>query len=173
MPGEDGIAVIRSVREWSDMPIIVLSAHTSEQDKVQALDAGADDYLTKPFGMGELLARVRAALRRTAGKRSVDSLLDFGRLQIDLTARTVRVDGEEVHLTPTEYDLLRELATNADKILTHQMLLARVWGPASENSTNYLRVYINHLRRKIERDPSRPDYLITDPGVGYRFRSRT
>jgi two-component system KDP operon response regulator KdpE len=171
MPGIDGIGVIDQVRAWSDVPIIVLSAHATERDKVEALDSGADDYLTKPFGMAELLARVRAALRRAAGRNSTDTLLDFGRLKIDLAARTIRVEDEEVHLTPTEFDLLRELATNADKVLTHQMLLTRVWGPAADSSTHYLRVYMNHLRRKVERDPARPDYLITDPGIGYRFRS--
>jgi two-component system KDP operon response regulator KdpE len=170
MPGMDGIDVIRQLREWSSIPIIVLSAHAEERDKVQALDAGADDYLTKPFGMEELLARIRAALRRSASGDQAVPMLDFGRLKLDLTARVVTVDGAEVHLTPTEYDLLRVLATNAGKIMTHQMLLTRVWGPASEDSTNYLRVYINQLRRKIESEPSRPRYIVTDPGVGYRFR---
>jgi two-component system KDP operon response regulator KdpE len=170
MPGMDGIDVIRQLREWSSIPIIVLSAHAEERDKVQALDAGADDYLTKPFGMEELLARIRAALRRSASGDQAVPMLDFGRLKLDLTARVVTVDGAEIHLTPTEYDLLRVLATNAGKIMTHQMLLTRVWGPASEDSTNYLRVYINQLRRKIESEPSRPRYIVTDPGVGYRFR---
>jgi two-component system KDP operon response regulator KdpE len=170
MPGMDGIDVIRQLREWSSIPIIVHSAHAEERDKVQALDAGADDYLTKPFGMEELLARIRAALRRSASGDQAVPMLDFGRLKLDLTARVVTVDGAEVHLTPTEYDLLRVLATNAGKIMTHQMLLTRVWGPASEDSTNYLRVYINQLRRKIESEPSRPRYIVTDPGVGYRFR---
>jgi two-component system KDP operon response regulator KdpE len=170
MPGMDGIDVIRQLREWSSIPIIVLSAHAEERDKVQALDAGADDYLTKPFGMEDLLARIRAALRRSASGDQAVPMLDFGRLKLDLTARVVTVDGAEIHLTPTEYDLLRVLATNAGKIMTHQMLLTRVWGPASEDSTNYLRVYINQLRRKIESEPSRPRYIVTDPGVGYRFR---
>ena len=171
MPDLDGIEVIKRLRDWSEVPIIVLSAHSEERNKVQALDAGADDYLTKPFGMDEFLARIRAALRRVASQRQNEPVLDFGRLKIDITARLVTVDGVEVHLTPTEYELLRVLATNAGKVMTHQMLLTRVWGPASQDSTNYLRVYINQLRRKIERDPSRPRYLTTDPGIGYRFRS--
>lgn len=170
MPGIDGIEVIRQLRAWSDVPVIVLSVHAEERDKVQALDAGADDYLTKPFGMDELLARIRAALRRVNLDASGDPVLDFGSLRIDLAARIVTVDGAEVHLTPTEYELLRELATNAGKVMTHQMLLTRVWGPASEDATNYLRVYINQLRRKIEPNPARPRYILTDPGIGYRFR---
>lgn len=172
MPVVDGFEVIESVRSWSDIPIIVLSAHAAEQDKVRALDTGADDYLTKPFGMDELLARIRAALRRTAADHASEPMLDFGRLKIDLLRRLVTRDGQEVHLTPTEYELLRELATNADRVMTHQMLLSRVWGPASENSTNYLRVYINQLRRKVEPDPARPTYITTDPGIGYRFHSQ-
>lgn len=171
MPRLSGLETILQLREWATMPIIVLSAHANEREKVAALDAGADDYLTKPFGMHELLARIRAAIRRTRSMHASETELDFGRLKIDLTGRIVRVDDAEVRLTPTEYDLLIEMATNADRVLTHQMLLQRVWGPASEDSTHYLRVYINHLRQKIERDPSRPEYLITDPGIGYRFRS--
>ena len=170
MPGLDGLDVISQLREWSQIPIIVLSAHGTERDKVQALDAGADDYLTKPFGMEELLARIRATLRRSRGESQASPLLDFGVLRIDLAAHVVTVHGEEVHLTPTEFELLRVLATNAGKVMTHQMLLTRVWGPASEDSTNYLRVYINQLRRKIEPEPARPRYLLTDPGIGYRFR---
>jgi two-component system, OmpR family, KDP operon response regulator KdpE len=170
MPGVDGLEVISGIRAWSPIPIIVLSAHAAEREKVRALDAGADDYLTKPFGMEELLARIRAALRRATQNPQSDPLLDFGLLQIDLTAHVVTVGGKEVHLTPTEYELLRVLATNAGKVMTHQMLLTSVWGPASEDSINYLRVYINQLRRKIEPDPVRPRYLLTDPGIGYRFR---
>jgi two-component system KDP operon response regulator KdpE len=172
MPVVDGFEVIENLRSWSDVPIIVLSAHAAERDKVRALDAGADDYLTKPFGMDELLARLRAALRRSAANDAREPVLDFGRLKIDLVRRLVTLDGQEAHLTPTEYELLRELATNADRVMTHHMLLSRVWGPASESSTNYLRVYINQLRRKIEPDPTRPMYVTTDPGIGYRFRSR-
>lgn len=169
MPGTDGIDVILHLREWSQMPIIVLSAHAAERDKVQALDAGADDYLTKPFGMDELLARVRAALRRTSSGHD-QPIIEIGGLRLDLNSCMVMMQDQELHLTPTEYELLRELATNAGKVITHQMLLQRVWGPASEDATNYLRVYINQLRRKIEPQPGRPQYILTEPGVGYRFR---
>lgn len=171
MPGVNGIEVINELREWSQVPIIVLSAHALEREKVQALDAGADDYLTKPFGMSELLARVRVALRHAGGRSDLLGPLEFGNLTLDLPARVVRVDGAEVHLTPTEYELLRTLATNAGRVLTHQMLLTAVWGPASADATNYLRVYVNQLRRKIETDPARPQLIVTEPGVGYRFRS--
>ena len=150
LPGIDGIEVIRRVREWSSIPIIVLSVRDAEQEKVLALESGADDYLTKPFGMEELVARIRVALRHVAGQARAEPVLQFDGLRIDLHVRVVTLDGEEVHLTPTEYDLLRELATNAGRVLTHQMLLSRVWGPASADSTNYLRVYVNQLRRKIE-----------------------
>ncbi len=175
MPGPtadtpDGLEVIRQIREWSQLPIIVLSAHAEEREKVQALDAGADDYLTKPFGMEELLARIRAALRRTTQESQADPILDFDSLRIDLAGHVVTIDRAEVHLTPTEFELLRVLATNAGKVMTHQMLLTQVWGPASEDSTNYLRVYINQLRRKIEPDSARPRFIVTDPGIGYRFR---
>lgn len=169
-PAPDGLDVIRQIREWSQLPIIVLSAHAEEREKVLALDAGADDYLTKPFGMEELLARIRATLRRTTLPQQAEPVLDFGALRIDLAAHVVTAGGEEVHLTPTEYELLRVLATNAGKVMTHQMLLTLVWGPASEDSTNYLHVYINQLRRKVEPDPARPRYILTDPGIGYRFR---
>ena len=170
LPGLDGIEVIRQFRSWSNVPIIVLSARGAERDKVQALDLGADDYLTKPFGMGELVARIRVALRHAAGSELVDPRLTFGELDIDLVARVVTLSGKEVHLTPIEYELLRELATNAGKVLTHQMLLSRVWGPASADATNYLRVYINQLRRKIETAPGGTRLIMTEPGVGYRFR---
>jgi len=170
LPGIDGIEVIRQLREWSTVPIIVVSVHDHEREKVLALDTGADDYLTKPFGMDELLARVRVGLRHASGKGNEEPLLEFGGLRIDLARRVVSLAGEEIHLTPTEYDLLRELATNAGRVLTHQMLLSRVWGPASSESVSYLRVYINQLRHKIEPDPSRPGFIVTEPGVGYRFR---
>jgi len=171
MPVLGGLDVIKELREWSHVPIIVLSAHAQEHEKVQALDAGADDYLTKPFGMDELLARTRVALRHGAGQREREGRLEFDGLTIDLVARIVRVDGSEVHLTPTEYELLRALATNAGRVLTHHMLLTEVWGPASADATNYLRVYINQLRKKIEVDPMRPRLIVTEPGIGYRFRS--
>lgn len=171
LPGIDGVDVIHQVREWSAVPIIVLSARDNERAKVVALDTGADDYLTKPFGMDELLARIRACLRHAAGQPVQEARLEFGDLRIDLAARVVTLKGQEVHLTPTEFDLLRELATNAGRVLTHQMLLSRVWGPASVDSTNYLRVYINQLRQKIEPGSGRPRYIVTEPGIGYRFRA--
>lgn len=171
LPDIDGIEVVRQIREWCAAPIIVLSVREAERDKVAALDAGADDYLTKPFGMDELLARVRVALRHSASQLRSEPVLVFGELRIDRTNRLVTVRDEEVHLTPTEYDLLCELAANAGRVLTHQMLLTRVWGPASADSTHYLRVYVNQLRQKIEADPRRPRYLTTEPGVGYRFRA--
>lgn len=171
MPGVSGLEVITELREWSQVPIIVLSAHALEREKVQALDAGADDYLTKPFGMSELLARMRVALRHAGGRNDTQGPLAFGNLSIDLTARVVFVGGTEVHLTPTEYELLRTLATNAGRVLTHSMLLTAVWGPASADATNYLRVYVNQLRKKIETDPTQPRLIVTEPGVGYRFRT--
>ncbi len=171
LPDMNGIEVVRQVREWSAAPIIVLSVRDAERDKVAALDAGADDYLTKPFGMDELVARVRVALRRAAGQRRGEPVMEHGELRIDRARRLVTVRGEEVHLTPTEYDLLCELAENAGRVLTHQTLLTRVWGPASADATHYLRVYVNQLRQKIEADPRRPRYLTTEPGVGYRFRA--
>lgn len=170
LPGMDGIEVIRRLRSWSSVPIIVLSARDAERDKVQALELGADDYLTKPFGMHELVARIRVALRHVAQGVAPEPTLRFGDLEIDLIARVVMKGDDEVHLTPTEYELLRELATNAGRVLTHQMLLTRVWGPASADATNYLRVYINQLRKKIERPSGGSRMIVTEPGVGYRFR---
>lgn len=171
LPDMDGVEVIHQLREWSSVPVIVLSVRDAEPEKVRALDTGADDYLTKPFGMDELVARVRVALRHASGQHHDEPVLTFGDLQIDVARRIVTRAGVELHLTPTEYDLLRELAGNADRVLTHQMLLSRVWGPASADATNYLRVYVNQLRHKIEPDPARPRYIVTEPGVGYRFRS--
>ncbi len=170
LPDRDGIEVVRQLREWSSVPILILSVRGAEREKVLALDSGADDYLTKPFGMDELLARVRAALRRAAGQGRGEPVLEFDELRIDLASRVVTVAGREVHLTPTEYELLRELAVNAGRVLTHQMLLTNVWGPASADATHYLRVYINQLRQKLEPEPTRPRYIVTEPGVGYRFR---
>ncbi len=167
MPGVDGIEVLRQTRTWSDIPVIVLSARGDERDKVQALDLGADDYLTKPFGMDELLARVRAILRRRGEPQ--ESLLKFGDIEIDLAKHVVKKSNVEVHLTPTEYDLLRVLGTNAGKVLTHRQLLERVWGAYAAENSQQLRVYINYLRRKLEDDPSRPRWIVTDPGVGYRL----
>ncbi|MDP9367785.1 MAG: winged helix-turn-helix domain-containing protein, partial [Chloroflexota bacterium] len=168
MPGMDGFAVLREVRLWSRLPIVVLSARDREGDKVAALDLGADDYLTKPFGMGELLARLRAVLRRLPPMD--EPFLATGDVTIDLARRLVTRRGEAVHLTPTEYDLLRVLAANAGKVLTHRQLLERVWGPHVAANSPQLRVYVNYLRRKLEDDPARPKLLLTEPGVGYRLQ---
>ena len=168
LPDMDGLEVVRRLREWSKVPVIILSAKEQENDKIVALDAGADDYLTKPFGMGELLARMRAAIRHAAGAGN-EPVLTINDLIIDLARRKVTVDGHEVKLTPTEYDLMKNLAIHAGKVLTHRQLLRAVWGVAYENDTHYLRVFIGQLRRKIEADPSRPRHIITEPGVGYRL----
>lgn len=168
LPDLDGIEVIKQLREWTQTPVIILSVREQEGDKIAALDAGADDYVTKPFSMGELLARIRTALRHAAGAGD-EPVLTFGGLVIDLTRRYVAVDGREVKLTPTEYELLRILAVNAGKVLTHRQLMRTVWGPSYEQETNYLRVYIRQLRQKIEPDPARPRHIITEPGVGYRL----
>lgn len=171
MPRMDGLEVCRRVRERSTVPIIVLTALGEEQDRVRALDTGADDCLVKPFGVEELLARVRAALRRVRWTEwaPADAVLRFPGLEIDLAARRVFVRGREVRLTPIEFNLLRELAVNAGKVMTHQRLLSRVWGPEYGREYEYLRVYVGRLRRKIEEDPVRPRYLLTEPGVGYRL----
>ena len=169
MPGMDGFEVLREVRAWTDVPVIVLSARGQERDKVAALDLGADDYLTKPFGTEELLARVRALLRRRVSQ--AETVLHFGEIVLDLAAHVVTRDGTEIHLTPTEYDLLRTLAVNAGKVLTHRQLLERVWGEYAAHNSQQLRVYINYLRRKLEIDPSRPQWIVTEPGVGYRLRT--
>ena len=170
LPKIDGLEVCRQVREWSLAPIIVLTVRDSEEDKVKALDLGADDYLTKPFGTDELLARIRVALRHAARPASPEApLLRFGDLAIDLARRRVTLDDQEIHLTPREYDLLRALASQAGKVLTHRMLLRAVWGGAYEQDVATLRVFITQLRRKIEPDPARPTYILTEPGVGYRL----
>jgi two-component system, OmpR family, KDP operon response regulator KdpE len=169
MPGVDGLEVLRETRGWSSVPIVVLSARGQEQDKVQALDLGADDYLTKPFGMAELLARVRAQLRRRGAPP--EPIVTAGDVTIDLARRLVTRSGQEVRLTPTEYDLLRCLAVDAGKVLTHRQLLTRVWGEHVADNSPELRVYINYLRRKLEDDPARPQLIVTDPGVGYRLRT--
>jgi len=169
LPDLDGVEVIRRVREWSAMPIIVLSARAQERDKVAALDAGADDYVVKPFGEGELLARLRAAIRRGARTRKAATTLATGDLAIDLEARTVKRAGEPVHLTPTEWRLLAELARNAGKVLTQRHLLLAVWGPGHVESPHYLRIYMSNLRQKLEADPAQPRHLLTETGVGYRF----
>jgi two-component system KDP operon response regulator KdpE len=171
LPDDDGIALTRRFREWSHAPIIVISARGRETDKVEALDAGADDYLTKPFGASELLARIRVALRhaRQAGG-SAEPLLEIGSLRVDLARREVTIEGREVRLTPIEYRLLVLLAQNAGKVLTHRQILKEVWGPGHTEDTHYLRVYMAQLRRKIEGDPAQPRLLTTEPGVGYRLR---
>jgi len=169
LPDLDGIEVIKRIREWSQVPIIVLSVRDREKDKVAALDAGADDYLTKPFGVGELKARIRAALRRTL-QQTPEPLFRSGGLEMDLTRRRVTVDGAEVQLTPTEYDILRLLVSHAGKVLTHGQILKQIWGMAYLEQPHVLRVNVSNLRRKIEADPSRPRYLTTEPGVGYRLK---
>lgn len=171
MPGTDGFAVLSHTREWTSLPIIVLSARGDERDKVAALDLGADDYLTKPFGIEELLARLRAVLRR-AGIPS-EPRVTIGDLVIDLARHVVTRNGAEVHLTPTEYDLLRVFVTHPDRVLTHRQILESVWGAYAAENAQQLRVYVNYLRRKLEPDPARPQLLVTEPGVGYRLRSGT
>jgi two-component system KDP operon response regulator KdpE len=171
LPDIDGLDVIRRLREWTKLPIIVLSARGQERDKVQALDAGADDYVSKPFGVGELLARVRVALRRAeqAPGEAPDARFSVGELSVDLAHRLVTVAGETVHLTPIEYRLLAILVRHAGKIVTQGQLLNEVWGPGHTEQAHYLRVYAAQLRRKLEANPARPRYLLTEPGVGYRL----
>jgi two-component system KDP operon response regulator KdpE len=173
LPDMDGLVVTQRLREWASAPIIVISARGQEDDKIHALDSGADDYLTKPFGTGELLARIRVALRHSARSRQGRSepILTVGELSIDLDKRSVHVGDREVHLTPIEYKLLATLLKNAGKVLTHRQLLKEVWGPGYANNTQYLRVYMVQLRHKLEQDATRPRYLVTEPGVGYRLRS--
>ena len=170
LPGLSGLEVCRRLRARSSLPILVLSARGDERDKVAALDLGADDYLTKPFGVNELLARIRAALRRAVGARGPSAVVEAGALRVDFDRRQVTLDGAEVRLTPTEFDLLKVLVANAGRVLTHGYLLRTVWGPEYEGESQLLRVFIGQLRRKVERDPSRPRHILTDPGVGYRFR---
>jgi two-component system, OmpR family, KDP operon response regulator KdpE len=170
LPDGDGLKVIRKVRGWSPVPIIVLSARTMEEQKIAALDAGADDYVTKPFGTEELLARIRAALRREQARWDEEPTIRSGGLLVDLVARRVTVDEREVHLTPTEYELLRVLATNPDRVLTHGYLLRTALGAGYEDALDNLRTFIAQLRRKLEREPSRPRWIVTEPAVGYRFR---
>ena len=170
LPDGNGVDFIRDLRAWSDIPVIVLSARTSEADKVTALDAGADDYLVKPFGAAELMARVRAQLRRRAGVGTQgSSTFEFGRIRVDLARRTVERDGQPLHLTPIEYRLLTCLIASPDSVLTHRQLLRNVWGPSHAEDSHYVRVYMGHLRKKIEDDPSQPKHILTEAGVGYRF----
>ena len=171
LPDIDGIDVIRRLREWTDVPIIVLSARGQERDKVTALDVGADDYVSKPFGAGELLARIRVALRHTAGAshEGDDAAFQVGELRLDLLRRQVFVGDREVRLTPIEYKLLATLVRHAGKVVTHAQLLRDVWGPTHTDQAHYVRVYLAHLRHKLEAEPARPRYLLTEPGVGYRL----
>jgi two-component system, OmpR family, KDP operon response regulator KdpE len=171
LPDLDGLEVTRRLREWARTPLIVLSARGQEADKITALDAGADDYLTKPFGMGELLARMRTALRHAAqiAGANPQPVFSVDGLRVDLTQRRVWRDDLEVHLTPIEYKLLTTLVQHAGKVVTQHHLLEAVWGPGYSEETHYLRIYMGHLRRKLESDPARPRYLITEPGVGYRI----
>ncbi len=170
LPDLDGMEVVGRLREWSHVPIVILSVREHESDKIAALDAGADDYVTKPFSMGELLARIRVAIRRAA-KTEDEPVLTFADLTIDLARRIVLLNREEVRLTPTEYEILKYLALHAGRVVTHRQLLRAVWGPNYQEETHYLRVYVGQLRRKIEADPAQPRYITTEPGVGYRFMS--
>lgn len=172
LPDLDGLEVTRQLREWTSMPILVLSARGQESDKIAALDAGADDYVTKPFGVGELLARMRVALRHaTRGPQEPEApVFAVGDLRVDMAQRRVFVAGQELHLTPIEYRLLTTLVRYAGKVVTHRQLLREVWGPGYVDHTHYLRVYMGQLRHKLEADPTRPCYLLTEPGVGYRLR---
>ena len=175
LPDIDGLEVTQRLREWSDVPIIVISAREQEQDKIKALDAGADDYLTKPFGAGELLARLRVALRHRSMQQSghKESLFIIDNLKVDLSKRQVLLAGKEIHLTPIEYKLLAVLIRNAGKVVTHSQLLKEVWGATYAQQTQYLRVYMAQLRHKLEADPARPRFLINEPGVGYRLKLET
>ncbi|MBF0436567.1 MAG: two-component system response regulator KdpE [Magnetococcales bacterium] len=170
LPDCDGVDVIRDMRSWSHLPILILSARTQESEKVTALDAGADDYLTKPFGIPELLARVRAMLRRAARPHAEDpAITRFGNVEVNLSERTITRNGTMVHLSVIEYRLLAALIANAGRVLTHRTLLRDVWGPNQTENIHYLRVYMSHLRRKLENDPNRPKHILTESGVGYRL----
>lgn len=171
LPDMDGVEVARRLREWTDVPIIVLSARGREQDKVDALDAGADDYLTKPFGVGELFARIRVALRHARPEEPADPILEAFGVRIDLALRRVEREGLEVHLTPNEYRLLAVLVRHAGRVVTHKQLLKEVWGDAYAQESHYLRVYMGQLRHKLEQDPGQPRLLVNEPGVGYRLKT--
>jgi two-component system KDP operon response regulator KdpE len=170
LPDMDGVEVIRQFREWMHIPIIILSVREQESEKINALDAGADDYLTKPFSSGELMARMRAAIRHSI-QSNAEPVFESDNLKVDLTRRQVKVNNKEISLTPTEYDLLRLLVQNAGRVLTHHQMLRQIWGHAYENEMHLLRVNMSNLRRKIEPDPTRPRYIITEPGVGYRLKT--
>ncbi|MDY4368143.1 two-component system response regulator KdpE [Pectobacterium brasiliense] len=169
LPDGNGIDYIRDLRQWSSLPVIVLSARTDEQDKIDALDAGADDYLTKPFGIGELLARLRVALRRHSNTQQETPLVSFGNITVDLLNRQVNRDGQELHLTPIEFRLLATLLASPGKVLTQRQLLTQVWGPNAVEHSHYLRIYMGHLRQKLESAPARPRHLLTETAIGYRF----
>ncbi|WP_323663528.1 two-component system response regulator KdpE [Pectobacterium carotovorum] len=169
LPDGNGIDYIRDLRQWSSLPVIVLSARTDEQDKIDALDAGADDYLTKPFGIGELLARLRVALRRHSNTQQETPLVSFDNITVDLLNRQVNRDGQELHLTPIEFRLLATLLASPGKVLTQRQLLTQVWGPNAVEHSHYLRIYMGHLRQKLESDPARPRHLLTETAIGYRF----
>lgn len=169
LPDGDGLDFIRDVRQWSQMPIIVLSARIEESDKIAALDAGADDYLSKPFGIGELQARLRVALRRHAASAPGEPVMAFGDIRVDLASRRILRGEEEIHLTPIEFRLLAVLLNNHGKVLTQRQLLSQVWGPNAVEHSHYLRIYMGHLRQKLESDPARPRHLLTETGIGYRF----
>jgi len=171
LPDIDGREVVRQIREWTPLPIIILSVKDQEQEKIAALDAGADDYLTKPFGVGELMARMRVSLRRAANSED-EPVITCGDLTVDLAKRLVAVGGQEIKLTPTEYDIIKVLAQHAGKVLTHKQLLKAVWGNTFDEDTHYIRIYIGQLRRKIEPNPTQPKYIITESGVGYRLLGR-
>jgi two-component system KDP operon response regulator KdpE len=172
LPDGDGMDFVRDLRTWSQMPVLILSARSTESDKVGVLDAGADDYLTKPFAVGELLARVRALLRRSQrGGEMQSPVVHFDDVEIDFTRRLVVRKGEPVHLTPIEYRLLSVMLANAGKVMTHRQLLREVWGPSFVESSHYLRIYVGHLRQKLEQDPTQPKHFLTETGVGYRFQN--
>jgi two-component system KDP operon response regulator KdpE len=171
LPDFDGVEVVRRLREWTQVSIIILSVREQESDKIRALDEGADDYITKPFSMGELLARIRVALRHAA-KTEEEPVLTFGELTVDLAHRRVTLKGDDLKLTPTEYEILKYLALQAGKVVTHKQLLRAVWGPNYQDETHYLRIYVGQLRRKVEADPSQPVYILTESGVGYRMKER-
>lgn len=171
LPDGDGITFVQEFRQWSSVPVLVLSARDSEHDKIAALDAGADDYMTKPFGVGELQARLRVLMRRYPGSEKNDPVYEFGDICVDIAGRQVRKGGEEVHLTPIEFRLLTILIVHSGKVLTQRQLLNEVWGPNAVEHAHYLRIYMGHLRQKLETDPARPQHFITETGIGYRFVS--
>lgn len=168
LPDQEGLEVLRQVREWSQVPVIILSVRGQDQEKVQALDVGADDYLTKPFSVSELMARIRVALRHQANLKD-EPIVHIGDLMLDFSRRLVKVAGNDIHLTPIEYDLLKILVANAGRVVTHRQLIKAIWGTEAQEQSQYLRIYISQLRKKIERDPNQPGLILTEPGIGYRL----